>query len=75
MKGRNAPFSPVCMQSMPSRKFFSLIWRDLTSASVSIGDRPEFSASASGMASSADANARMAYCSMVGICARASTPH
>lgn len=34
------------------------------SASVSIGARPEFSASASGTASSAVANERIAYCSI-----------
>ena len=38
--------------------------RLLTSARVSIGARPEFSASASGTASRAVENARIAYCSI-----------
>lgn len=37
-------------------------------ARVSIGDRPEFSARASGMASRAWEKARMAYCSNPGVC-------
>lgn len=52
---------------MPNREFFSLICRLLTSVRVSMGGRPLFSARARGMASRADAKARMAYCSMEAI--------
>jgi hypothetical protein len=62
-QGRCSPLLPVCMQSTPSREFFSLTCRDLMAARVSIGDRPEFSASAIGIASSASEKARIAYCS------------
>lgn len=58
---------PVIMQSTPRRELFSLTWRDLIDARVSIGLKPEFSARANGTASSASANARMAYCSMPGL--------
>lgn len=61
------PLLPVCMQSTPSRVFFSFTCRDLIAARVSIGLRPEFSASAMGTESSASANARMAYCSRPGL--------
>jgi hypothetical protein len=64
---RNEPLSPRPIQSIPSLAFFSSIWRDLTSARVSMGERPEFSARARGMASRAEAKARMAYCSIDGI--------
>ena len=57
---------PVCMQSTPSLVFFSVTCRLLMLASVSIGERPEFSARAMGIASSASANARIAYCSRPG---------
>ena len=59
------PLVPVFMQSMPSREFFSTIWRDLMSANVWIGGWPLFSASAIGIDSSASANALIAYCSNV----------
>lgn len=62
------PLLPVNMQSTPSRVFFSLTCRDLIDARVSIGFKPEFSANVSGTASRASANARMAYCSMPGLC-------
>jgi hypothetical protein len=39
-------------------------------ARVSMGLRPEFSASAIGTQSSASANARIAYCSRPGLCCR-----
>mmetsp|Transcript_60703 Transcript_60703/g.167903 ORF Transcript_60703/g.167903 Transcript_60703/m.167903 type:complete len:261 (-) Transcript_60703:834-1616(-) len=55
---------PLSMQSMPSHGLLSVTCRVLISASVLIGSRPEFSASASGTSSSASAKARMAYCSM-----------
>ena len=57
---------PVCMQSTPNLVFFSVTCLLLMLARVSIGDRPEFSARAMGMASRASANARMAYCSRPG---------
>lgn len=57
---------PVCMQSTPSREFFSVTCRLLMLASAAIGDSPEFSASVIGIWSSASANARMAYCSRPG---------
>ena len=69
-KTQNAPLLPVCMQSTPSRAFLSLTCRDLIAASVSMGLRPEFSARAIGMESSASAKARMAYCSRPGLCDR-----
>lgn len=62
------PLLPVSMQSTPKRELFSLTWRDLIEARVSMGLRPEFSASAKGIASKASANARMAYCSIPGLC-------
>lgn len=62
----NVPLLPVDMQSTPKREFFSLTCRDLIAAKVSIELKPEFSARAMGTASSASANARMAYCSMPG---------
>jgi hypothetical protein len=40
-----------------------LTWRAFTSERLSMGGRPEFSASAMGMASMASAKARKAYCS------------
>ncbi|ANB14348.1 T-complex protein 1 epsilon subunit [Sugiyamaella lignohabitans] len=55
---------PVPRQSIPSLALDSLIWRDLTVASDSIGDIPEFSARAIGIASKAVANARNAYWSI-----------
>lgn len=64
---KHIPLLPVNMQSTPNREFFSLTWRDLIAASVSIGLRPEFSANAKGTASSASAKARIAYCSMPGL--------
>ena len=60
------PLLPVCIQSTPSREFPSFSCRLLTVASVSIGLRPEFSASAIGTLSKASANARIAYCSRPG---------
>lgn len=62
------PFVPLDRQSMPRNGLFSFTWRDLTSASVWIGDKPLFSARASGMLSRASANERTAYCSSVEIC-------
>jgi hypothetical protein len=56
------------MQSTPNLVFFSLACRDLILARVSMGLRPEFSASAMGTASRASAKARMAYCSRPGLC-------
>ncbi len=61
------PLLPVCIQSTPSREFFSFTCRDLIEANVSIGLSPEFSARAIGTASSASAKARMAYCSRPGL--------
>jgi hypothetical protein len=58
------PFEPFMLQSTPRRELFSVTWRDLTEVNVSIGLRPEFSARANGTASKADANERMAYCSI-----------
>jgi hypothetical protein len=55
------------MQSTPRREFFSVACRDLISARVSMGGRPEFSARAMGIASSASAKALMAYCSKPGV--------
>lgn len=62
------PLLPVCMQSTPNLVFFSLACRDLMLAKVSIGLRPEFSASAIGTESKASAKARIAYCSSPGLC-------
>ena len=58
--------------------FLTLSCCDLTCATVSMGASPLFSASAVGIASSASANARMAYCSTPGILSAASStamPH
>ena len=60
---RNVPAVPFSKQSIPSRGLFSLSWRDFTSASVLIGGRPLFSASARGIDSRASAKALIAYCS------------
>ena len=64
----NSPLLPVCMQSTPNLELFSLACRDLMLARVSMGLRPEFSASAIGTQSSASANERNAYCSRPGLC-------
>lgn len=69
-KKRDKPLFPVSMQSTPSLELFSLTWRDLIEANVSIGLKPEFSERARGTASRASANARMAYCSIPGLCSR-----
>ncbi|RUS27388.1 hypothetical protein BC938DRAFT_483325 [Jimgerdemannia flammicorona] len=61
------PLEPLYRQSMPNRLLFVVACCDLTSAKVSIGERPEFSARASGVASKAAAKARIAYCSIVEI--------
>merc|ERR1712216_953016 len=53
---------PLVLQSMPSHGFFSSICRVLIAASDSMPDKPEFSASAIGMVSSASAKARIANC-------------
>jgi hypothetical protein len=67
-KGNNdLPLLPVNIQSTPNLEFFSLACLDLMLANVSIGLSPEFSASAIGTASSASANARIAYCSRPGL--------
>lgn len=58
----------VIIQSTPSLELFSRTCRDLIDARVSIGERPEFCARAMGIASSAFAKARMAYCSRPGVC-------
>ena len=63
----DVPFSPLPLQSIPSREFFSRTCRLRTSVKVSIGERPLFSARARGIASRADENARIAYCSIEGI--------
>ena len=68
LRHNDIPFSPFPLQSIPSWELPVVIWSLFTSASVSMGDRPLFSASASGMASSAAEKARMAYCSIDGIC-------
>ena len=68
LKCRNVPLLPVCMQSTPNLEFFSFTCLDLIEASVSMGLRPEFSASAMGIESSASANALIAYCSSPGLC-------
>ena len=65
---KGLPLFPVCIQSTPSRGLLSSTCRDLTSATVLIGARPQFSASAIGMLSSASLNDRIAYCSNVEIC-------
>mmetsp|Transcript_29149 Transcript_29149/g.86250 ORF Transcript_29149/g.86250 Transcript_29149/m.86250 type:complete len:251 (-) Transcript_29149:889-1641(-) len=56
---------PAWLQSMPRYDRPLDTWSALTDATVSIGCSPEFSASAHGVCSSASANARIAYCSMV----------
>jgi hypothetical protein len=61
------------MQSTPNLVFFSFTCRDLISANVSMGERPEFAARAIGIASSASAKARIAYCSRPGLCTAASS--
>ena len=66
-KGKNSPLLPVCMQSTPSLEFFSLTCLDFIDANVSMGLKPEFSARAMGIASSASAKARIAYCSSPGL--------
>ena len=63
----NTPLSPLLKQSIPNRELPSWTCRLFTSVRVSIGDRPLFSARARGTASSAAENARIAYCSIVGI--------
>jgi hypothetical protein len=55
------------MQSTPRREFFSVTCRDLISARLAMGERPEFSARAMGIASRASAKALMAYCSKPGV--------
>jgi hypothetical protein len=62
------PFCPLPTQSIPNLELPSVTCRLLTSARVSIGGRPLFSESARGTASSAEAKARIAYCSIDGIC-------
>jgi hypothetical protein len=57
------PLVPFSMQSIPRAGLFSFTWRAFTSVNVWIGDRPEFSARANGMLSSASEKARKAYCS------------
>lgn len=69
------PLLPDCMQSTPNRGLVSLTCLDLMDARVSIGLRPEFSASAIGTESSASAKARMAYCSRPGLCFRGQLQH
>jgi hypothetical protein len=54
-------------QSIPNRGLFCVICCDLTSDTILIGEKPLFSANANGIDSSASANARIAYCSIVGI--------
>ena len=67
-KGNNyTPRLPFPRQSIPNVDRPSFTCRLLTSAKVSIGDNPLFSARARGIESKADANARMAYCSIDGI--------
>ena len=63
----NLPFVPLLRQSIPKRGLFCAICCDLTSETVLIGEKPLFSANANGTDSKASANARIAYCSMVGI--------
>jgi len=58
---------PFPAQSTPNLELPSLTCLLLTSAKVSIGANPEFSAKAKGIASNAVANALMAYCSIEGI--------
>lgn len=69
------PKSPLPRQSIPNVDRPSFTCRLLTSARVSIGDNPLFSARAKGIESKADANARMAYCSIEGIYARKLSQH
>mmetsp|Transcript_2997 Transcript_2997/g.10764 ORF Transcript_2997/g.10764 Transcript_2997/m.10764 type:complete len:261 (-) Transcript_2997:920-1702(-) len=56
--------TPESMQSTPRRGLPSATCRAFTVATVDMGARPLFSASAIGMSSSASAKARTAYCSM-----------
>lgn len=56
------------MQSTPSLVLFSFTCLDLIEARVSIGLKPEFSARVMGTESRASAKARMAYCSIPGLC-------
>jgi hypothetical protein len=63
----NTPLFPLLKQSIPNRELPSWTCRLFTSVRVSIGERPLFSAKARGTASSAAENARIAYCSIVGI--------
>ena len=65
----HSPEVPLSRQSMPRAGFFSLSCLVLTSVSVWMAERPEFSASAIGITSRASANPRNAYCSRVEICA------
>lgn len=64
-KGRklDIPLVPLLRQSMPRRGLFVEICLDLTSETVSMGLKPEFSAKANGTVSKVSANACMAYCS------------
>lgn len=64
----HVPSSPFPRQSMPNVDKPSFTCLLLTSVRVSIGDNPLFSARAKGIESKADENARMAYCSIDGIC-------
>jgi len=68
MKWHDLPLVPLLRQSIPRRGLFSVTCRDLTSASVWMGDRPLFSASASGTLSRAEEKDLIAYCSSVEIC-------
>ena len=68
-EGNNhTPRLPFPRQSIPNVDWPSVTCRLLTSVRVSIGDNPLFSARARGIESRADANARIAYCSIDGIC-------
>jgi hypothetical protein len=58
---------PLLRQSIPNRGLFVAICCDFISEIVLIGEKPLFSAKAKGIDSSASANARIAYCSIVGI--------
>jgi hypothetical protein len=70
---KDLPLLPVCIQSTPNLEFFSFTCLDLIAAKVSIGESPEFSANAIGIASSASAKARIAYCSSPGLLTAASS--
>lgn len=59
------PEVPRFRQSTPNVGLFSANCAALILAKAFTGERPEFSASAIGTASSASANARKAYCSKV----------